>query len=100
MATVTIRVAKKSLSDKGFSQDEEQAHEDSHWYYRLYIDGEPTEIETHISRRNAGSDLRQLEISGMKAQMGFSNTRDLLDFLRCTMKQDRYLELLTERGIL
>lgn len=100
MATVTIRVAKKSLSDKGFLLDKEQEHEESHWYYRLYVGGEPTDIETHISRRNSGSDLRQIEITGMKTQMAFSSARDLLDFLRCTMPQDRYLEILTEKGIL
>jgi len=100
MATVTIRRAKQSLTDKGFSVDQEQEHEDSHWYYRLYVDGEPTDVETHISRRNPGSDLRQIEITGMKTQMGFNSTRDLLDFLRCTMRHNRYLELLTEVGIL
>ncbi len=100
MATVSIRKAKQSLLEKGFFEDEEKAHEKSHWYYRLYVNGEPTEIVTHISRRPDGDDIWQNEIRGMKLQLSFNSTNALLDFLRCTMRHDRYLEILTEQGVL
>lgn len=100
MPTVSIRRAKQSLLGKGFLIDEEQHHEESHWYYRLYLNGEPTQIETHISRRPSGSDIWENELKGMKHQLAFTSTNDLLDFLRCTMGQGRYLELLAENGIL
>jgi hypothetical protein len=96
MATVSIRKAKQSITSKGFSEDEEDHHEDSHTYFRLYIDGEPTQIETHISGRPDGDDLRNNELKAMKLQMGFNNSGELFDYLRCTMRKDQYIELLRE----
>jgi hypothetical protein len=98
MPTCTIRTARRALLDKGYNYDADSHHESSHSYFRLYVDGEATEIETHMSHRPDGDDLRINELRGMKVQMKFSSIGQLLDYFQCTMTHDAYLKMLRDNG--
>ena len=96
MATCKITEAKTSITKKGFRIDEEDHHEGSHRYYRLYVDGEPSDIETHFSLGNR--DIHQTELRMMKHQVRLKTEHELLDLFKCPMSHERYLELLRQRG--
>jgi hypothetical protein len=82
--------------EKGFRIDEDEHHEDSHKHYRFYVDGEPSDIETHFSTGNR--DITDYEIRRMKHQVKLKTQDELLALFKCTMSHDEYRALLLDRG--
>ena len=93
MATFTLGQTRKALSEKGFSQVN-----NDHEYYHLYVNGKITSSYAKVSFRPNGDDLREYEARNMKASMGLDTVQQVKEFVRCTLRHEGLVNILRSNG--
>ena len=94
-----VSQAKSAVKSKGYvAEGTGSGRSVDHQYFYFYYDGKKTDINTHFSHHTAGSDLQRNELSGMKTQMKFRTSKQLEEFISCTMTAAQYEQMLMEDG--
>jgi len=94
MAQIDKSKITKSLLKKGFRQSENDHHN-----FRFYYKGKVTSIRTKLSH---GSDYKTYGdnlIGQMKKQLKFQNTKETMEFLRCSLSEKEYIKILLKQKV-
>lgn len=95
MATRDRRKIRKALRKKGFTREQGSSHE----IYTLDVDGLTQSVATIISRGSSHKVYGSQLLSDMADQLQLSN-QDLLSLIDCPLKQEEYLQKLSDKGII
>lgn len=90
--TVESNDLEQALKKKGFD-----SYSGDHKYYRLYVEGRATSIQTRVSHGPKHTISGGI-LDAVKKQMGLLTSRELHDFVRCPLTKDDYIGLLAKRG--
>ena len=84
-----------ALKKKGFLLERSTTDKLFFFYYK----GRKTQIHTKISH-GRGETLRDKLCAAVKKQMCFETSRQLSDFVECSLDQDDYINLLKDKRII
>lgn len=92
----TARDVIRALRKKGFVE-ERCGH---HIYLHHYHDGRASGAYTYVSHGADSDDLGPAIVRAMRSQLKLETNREVTELVNCPMTQDRYTELLVERGVI
>lgn len=93
MSTLKANKISGSLERKGFKK--ETNHD--HYKFYFYIDGKRASVNTKISLGE--NEIGEPLIKRMSDQMKL-NKSQFIDFVSCTISEERYIDILREKGFL
>ncbi len=91
MAQIDKSKITKSLLSKGF-----RISENDHHNFRFYYRGKITSIRTKLSHGSNYKTYGDILIGQIKKQLKFRNTKEKMDFLRCSLSEEEYIAILIE----
>ncbi len=86
---------KSGLKRKGWAE-EERAH---HTYFFFCIEGKKTKIRTYLSRSPKKSYGAKL-LSNIKKQLYLNSNEEVVEYIRCKLKNEEYIRILKEKKVL
>ena len=92
MSVLKVSDINRNLQKKGFV-----SRPGDHNYYFFYFEGKKTDIFTKVS--HSSDEVGDPLISKMSKQLKLSKEQ-FLKFVRCTIKEEEYKEILVEQGYL
>jgi len=85
----------KALSAKGF-----RLKESHHRFYYFYYENKITSIRTKVSRGSSHKDYNDILLKQIQHQLKFDTKEQLFQFLQCPLKEEDYVQLLKEKGLI
>lgn len=92
---ISSRIAKESLTKKGFYEDRASKHS----FYFLHYNGNKTSIRTQFSH-GSNEDIGDRLLSSIKSQLKLNSSNEVANFLKCTMSEVEYLEILKSKNLI
>jgi len=86
----------KSLLKKGFVMDDTKDHR----YFHLVVDGKEPGISTKTSHGSKTHKVLGKPLqSDVKKQLNLDTSKQLREYVDCSLTLDKYLDILKEKGI-